>query len=173
VLRHPARPETFYATTGKGTYRSADGGQTWESLTEGLPVAYSLQVAAHAAAPDRLFVGAAGNGPPGWKGWRPARGGPYASSRYRLDLSEKLGGAKSVIFRSDDAGDHWRALGGGLPVEHPYVVCSLQVHPRNPDVVFVAYADGGVYVSQDAGEGWRQLSAGYPRAFGSRVFALD
>jgi photosystem II stability/assembly factor-like uncharacterized protein len=173
VLRHPARSETLHATTGRGTYRSVDGGQNWESLTDGLPVAYSLLVAAHAAAPDRLFVGAAGNGPPGWKGWRPARGGPYASSRYRLDLSEKLGGAKAVIFRSDDAGDHWRALAGGLPVEHPYVVCSLQVHPRNPDVLFVAYADGSVYVTQDAGERWRRLNASHPKAFGARVFALE
>jgi hypothetical protein len=170
VLRHPSRPETFYATTGRGTYRSADGGQSWDHLTDGLPVAYSLLVAAHPAQPDRLFVGAAGNGPPGWKGWRPARGGPYASSRYRLDLSEKLGGANAVIFRSDDAGDRWRPLAGGLPVEHPYVICSLQVHPDNPDVLFAAYADGSVYASDDAGESWRQLNATYPKAFGARVF---
>ena len=170
VLRHPARPETLYATTGRGTYRSNDGGQSWAMLTEGLPVAYSLLVAAHPAAPERLFVGAAGNGPPGWKGWRPARGGPYASSRYRLDLSEKLGGAKAVIFRSDDAGDHWRALAGGLPVAHPYVICSLQEHPENADALFAAYADGSVYASDDAGERWRQLQASYPRAFGARVF---
>ncbi|HEY7068246.1 MAG TPA: hypothetical protein VII06_42750 [Chloroflexota bacterium] len=173
VMRHPARPDTYFATTGRGTYRSDDAGRTWAHLTDGLPVAYSLHVAAHAAAPDRLFVGAAGNGPPGWKGWRPARGGPYASSRYRLDLSEKLGGAKAALFRSDDGGDHWRAVGGGLPIEHPYVICSLQVHPRDAVTLFVSYADGSVYVSRDAGEAWRCIHSGHPKAFGARVFAME
>ena len=72
VLRHPTRPEILYATTGRGTYRSADGGQSWDHLTDGLPVAYSLLVAAHPAQPDRLFVGAAGNGPPGLEGLAPS-----------------------------------------------------------------------------------------------------
>jgi hypothetical protein len=49
----------------------------------------------------------------------------------------------------------------------------LQVHPRNPDVLFVAYADGSVYVTQDAGERWRRLNASHPKAFGARVFALE
>ncbi len=145
VYRHPARLDTYYATSGLGTYRTDDAGAAWSFLTEGLPVTYSLHLVGHPTQPDRLFLGAAGNNPPGWKGFRPARGGPFASSRYRLDLSEKLGGAKSVLYRSDDAGASWQQLTGGLPVEHPYVVCSLQLDPRDPNGAFVGYADGSVY----------------------------
>lgn len=171
VVRHPSRLESFYATSGLGTYRTDDGGKSWTRLTEGLPVAYSLLMAVHPSMPERLFVGAAGHGPPAWKGFRPARGGPYAQSRYRIDLSDKLGGAHAVIFRSEDGGDHWQPLAGGLPVEHPYVVCSLQLHPRNPDGVYACYADGSVYASTDAGATWQQLDVSHPRLFGIRVFA--
>src|SRR5439155_17543203 len=122
------------------------------------------------AVPDRLFVGAARNRPITWKGFRPARTGPFYVSRYLPDRSEEYGGAKPVIFRSDDAGETWRALAGGLPVEHPYVVSALQIHPRNPDEVVVGYMDGSIYVSRDAGESWRQLSVGHPKLVGVRVF---
>jgi photosystem II stability/assembly factor-like uncharacterized protein len=171
VLRHPRRLGTIYATSGRGTYRTDDAGQSWTLLENGLPLAYSVLLAAHDAAPDRLFVGAAGNGPPAWKGFRTPRTGPFNTGRYRLDLSEERGGAKTVIFRSDDAGQSWRALAGGLPVEHPYVVCALQLHPRNPDEVIVGYADGSIYVSQDAGERWQRVNASHPKLFGVRIFA--
>ena len=171
VIRHPARPETFFAATGKGTYRTDDSGGSWALLTNGLPLAYSLLIAGHPAQPERLFLGAAGNYPPGWKGPRPARGGPYVSSRYAMNLSEKLGGAKSVIFRSDDAGDTWRALAGGLPAEHPYVVTGLQMHPRSPDALVVCYADGSIYCTSDAGETWQQVGVSYANLYGVRLFA--
>lgn len=170
VMRHATRPETFYAATGKGTYRTDDGGRTWERLVEGLPVVYALLLAGHPVRPERLFLGAAGNNPPGWKGPRPARGGPYVSSRYARDLSEKLGGAKAVVFRSDDAGRSWRPLAGGLPVEHPYVVTGVQVHPRDPDTVVVSYADGSIYGTTDAGEHWERVTVSYPKLYGVRLF---
>ena len=91
-------------------------------------------------------------------------------SHYSRNLVEESGGAKPAIFRSDDAGETWRALAGGLPVEHPYVVSGLQIHPRNPDEVVVGYTDGSIYVSRDAGESWRRLSVSHAKLVGVRVF---
>jgi photosystem II stability/assembly factor-like uncharacterized protein len=173
VVRHPTRLDTVYATSGRGTYRTDDAGRSWTLLDNGLPLAYSVLMAVHPAAPDRLFVGAAGNGPVAWKGFRTPRTGPFNTGRFRLDLSEQRGGAKTMIFRSDDAGQSWRALAGGLPLEHPYIVCALQIHPQNPEELIAGYADGSIYLSRDAGESWQRIGVSHPKLFGVRVFTPE
>jgi len=170
VVRHPRRLERLYATSGGGTYQTDDAGRSWTRLDNGLPLDYSILAAVHPTVPDRLFVGAARNRPVTWKGFRTARTGPFNVSHYSRNLVEESGGAKPAIFRSDDAGETWRALAGGLPAEHPYVVSGLQIHPRNPDEVVVGYTDGSIYVSRDAGESWRRLSVSHPKLVGVRVF---
>ena len=166
----PARPETFFRDHWPRHLSQRGRRPVVDHLTDGLPVAYSLLVAAHPAQPDRLFVGAAGNGPPGWKGWRPARGGPYASSRYRLDFSEKLGGAKTVIFRTDDAGDHWRAP-GRWPARRAPVRHLLAAGPSRQSRRAVRRLRRRQRLRERrCRESWRQLNAAYPKAFGARVF---
>src|SRR5262249_15484042 len=128
VARHPTRLETLYVTTGQGLYRSDDAAQSWTRLNVGRERGYMVQLAVHPAVPERLFVGTAENGPPAWKGFRTPRTGPFNSGRYRADLSDQLGGARAMICRSDDGGDTWRELDGGLPVRSPYMVCSLRLH---------------------------------------------
>jgi len=170
VSRHPERLETLYASTGIGTYRTDDGGRSWSKLDYGMGRAYAIPIAIHPRVPDRLFLGAAENGPASWKGYRTVRAGPYNTIRFSPDRSEELGGACTQILRSDDTGVTWHRLKGGLPAAHAHMTCGFALHPEEPDAVCVGYTDGSIFVSHDAGEKWRQLDFSQPKLYGLRLF---
>jgi hypothetical protein len=166
VLRHPTRLERLYATTGIGSYRTDDGGRSWSAMEYGMGRAYAIPIAIHPEAPDRIFLGAAENGPTSWKGYRTVRAGPFNTIRFSRYTLNETGGARSAILRSDDAGETWRPLKQGLPEAHPHMTCGFAIHPEDRDTVCVGYTDGSVYVTHDAGESWQQLDVSQPKLYG-------
>lgn len=66
VMRHPERLECLYASTGLGTYETNDGGKNWIKFEYGMGRAYAIPMMIHPAAPHRIFLGAAENGPASW-----------------------------------------------------------------------------------------------------------
>jgi hypothetical protein len=171
VSRHPKRLETLYASTGIGTYRTDNGGRFWSKLDYGMGRAYAIPIAIHPRVPNRIFLGAAENGPASWKGYRTVRAGPYNTIRFSRDRSEELGGARTQILRSDDAGATWHRLNGGLPVGQAHMTCGFALHPEEPETICVGYTDGSIYASHDAGENWRQLDLSQPKLYGLRLIA--
>lgn len=171
VSRHPKKLATLYASTGLGTYRSDDGGGYWSKLEYGMGRAYAIPMAVNAAAPERILLGAAENGPTSWKGYRTVRAGPFNTIRFSRDTSEQNGGARTQILRSDDAGSNWKRLDGGLPAAHPHMTCGFAIHPDDGDTICVGYTDGSIYATQDAGESWRKLEISQPKLYGVRLIA--
>jgi len=97
---------------GSGLFKSMDGGTTWRPLTVGLPT----------WADDRLGRIGIGIAP---------------SSPTRLFLVVEAG-AKSGIYRSDDAGETWALVNSDRRVvARPFDATDIRVHPTNPDIVFV------------------------------------
>ena len=172
VLRHPRSANRLYATTGIGTYRSDDDGKSWIKAEYGMGRAYAIPIAIHRDAPDRIFLGAAENGPTSWLGHRTVRAGPYNTIKFSPDTSEKLGGAKTGILRSDDAGENWRRLNNGLPDSYPHMTCGFALHPQDGNTVCVSYTDGSIYASNDAGDSWRKLDVNIPKLYGIRLMAV-
>jgi photosystem II stability/assembly factor-like uncharacterized protein len=166
LLRDPRRSERMFATTGRGTYRTDNGGANWTRLDYGIGGGYAVPIAMHSDEPERLFVGAAENGPPAWKGPKGPRTGPFTASRYSRDLSEQMGGAHAWAVRSEDGGNTWRTLENGLPPANPYMISGLTIDPRNPNCVFATYTDGSVFASTDAGSSWSKLMQGPRELFG-------
>jgi hypothetical protein len=80
VTRHPIRLETLFASTGLGTYKTIDAGKTWSKCEYGMGRAYAIPMLNHPAMPDRIFLGAAENGPASWPGHRTVRAGPITRS---------------------------------------------------------------------------------------------
>lgn len=173
VSRHPKKLATLYASTGLGTYRSDDGGGYWSKLEYGMGRAYAIPMAVHAAAPERIFLGAAENGPTSWKGYRTVRAGPFNTIRFSRDTSQQSGGARTQILRSDDAGSTWRRLDGGLPAAHAHMTCGFAIHPHDGNTICVGYTDGSIYATHDAGESWRKLEVSQPRLYGVRLIATS
>ena len=85
----PDDPQTLFAATDRGIFKSANGGLTWERKETGLPHRYCRNIAVHAVEPSRMY--AVMWSTPGREPW--------------------LGG----VYRSDDAGESWIARNDGLP----------------------------------------------------------
>jgi photosystem II stability/assembly factor-like uncharacterized protein len=173
VTRHPSRVHTIYASTGIGTYRSDDGGKFWHKLDYGMGRAYAIPMTNTSAVPERLFLGAAENGPTSWKGHRTVRAGPFNTIRFSRDTSESVGGAKTQILRSDDGGNSWTVLKNGLPAGHAHMTCGFASHPTNADTLCVAYTDGSIYATNDGGENWRLLQVRESKLYGVRLIAAS
>jgi photosystem II stability/assembly factor-like uncharacterized protein len=171
VMRHPSRVETLFASTGLGTYRTQDGGKSWIKCEYGMGRAYAIPMSSHPAMPDRIFLGAAENGPASWPGYRTVRAGPYNTVKFSRNLSAQTGGAKTQILRSDDGGKTWNFLRNGLPAGHVHMTCGFAHHPLDSNSLCVGYTDGSVYATNDGGENWRQLRVSDDKLYGVRLMA--
>ncbi|MDE3179098.1 MAG: glycoside hydrolase [Acidobacteriota bacterium] len=133
VRQGPWEYNNEYQGTKGGIFKSADGGNTWRKLTEGLPKdLVQAYVAIAPSDPSRLY----------------ATVGTTEKGSYKS--GEGLG-----IYRSDDAGEHWfratkdprpaeRIGGGDLPVP--------KVDPQNANVVYSASIV--TWRSRDGGKTW-------------------
>ena len=173
VMRHPTSLETLFASTGIGTYRSDNGGKNWIKCEYGMGRAYAIPMINHAAVPDRIFLGAAENGPASWPGYRTVRAGPYNTVRFSRNLATQNGGAKTQILRSDDGGKTWSRLDRGLPAGHAHMTCGFAVNPLDENSLCVGYTDGSVYATQDGGDCWTKLGLPESKLYGMRLLAAD
>ena len=169
VTRHPSRLETLFASTGLGTYVTNDDGKFWTKCEYGMGRAYAIPMINHPSVPERLFLGAAENGPASWPGHRTVRAGPYNTVKFSRNLAAQTGGAKTQILRSDDSGQTWTRLNGGLPAGHEHMTCGFAAHPQDADTLCVGYTDGSVYASSDAGINWYKLIVSQPKLYGVRL----
>lgn len=169
VTRHPSKLECIYASTGIGTYRTDDGGKNWQKCEYGMGRAYAIPMINHPAVPDRLFLGAAENGPASWAGYRTVRAGPYNTVKFSRNALAQTGGAKTQILRSEDAGKSWKLLQNGLPAGHEHMTCGFAGHPDDANTLCVGYTDGSVYATNNAGTSWQRLVVSQPRLYGVRL----
>jgi hypothetical protein len=151
IVRHPTKLDALYVSTGLGTYLTHDGGKSWRKAEYGMGRAYAIPMAIHPAQPDRIFLGAAENGPTSWNGHRTVRAGPYNTIRFSRYTLEQTGGAKTAILRSDDAGITWRRLDGGLPVAPTAMTCGFALHPEDRHAVSVEVEEPGGLVENGLG----------------------
>jgi hypothetical protein len=169
ILRDPSDLDRMYAATGYGFFRTVDGGRWWKRLEYGMERGYAVPVAVHADKPNRVFLGAACNGPTSWKGPKAARTGPFTASRWSRDTFAQTGGALAEVLRSNDRGETWEQLHNGLPAANPYMISGVEINPADADMVFVTYTDGSLFATDDGGDSWRQILSGVERLFGVRV----
>jgi len=140
----PIRPGVVYAGSGGGgMYRSRDYGDTWDCISEPCG-SFVVQFALDPVNPDRMYLGTGRGHFPTW------RTNPL--------------GAQGEMWRSDDAGESWRKLSGGLPDTMYARVGAVHVDGQEPRNVFCAGdnpgggADEGVWHSPDAGESWSHIA---------------
>ncbi len=133
-------------STGRGLYRSRDGGKSWSFI--GLPEAGLIgKVVTDRRDPDVVFVAALGHpfGPNGERG----------------------------VYRSRDGGDSWERV---LFVSDSTGAVDLAMDPSNPRTIYAAMwraerkpwtlidgaDEGGIYRSRDGGDSWDKLTDGLP-----------
>ncbi|MEP6796217.1 MAG: glycosyl hydrolase [Saprospiraceae bacterium] len=131
------KPSLYYfGSTGGGVWRTKDGGQTWENISDGF---FGGSIGAIEVAPSDENVIYVGGG----------------EETVRGNVSSGYG-----MWRSTDAGQTWQHIG----LENSKHIPRVRVDPHNPDIVYAAvlgdlYKDTkerGIYKSIDGGKTWRQ-----------------
>ena len=148
VEPHPTRPGVVYAGTGgEGLFRSTDHGETWAMISGGCGN-FVVEFALDPQDPDRMYLGTAQGGVREWR-------------------ENPTVGARGEVFRSDDGGESWQKLRGGLPELMQSRIDTMAIDTVDPANVFVGAGggrrngaqDGGIFHSPDRGETWTKIAS--------------
>jgi photosystem II stability/assembly factor-like uncharacterized protein len=133
-------------STGRGVYRSNDGGQTWSFV--GLRnVGQIGSVRIHPTNPDVVYVSATGN--------------IFRNNPERGVFRTKDGGKtwEKILFLTDSTG----ASDVELQPGNPNVVFAVMTRSeRKPWTIISGAMEGGVYKSVNGGDNWTKLAGGLP-----------
>lgn len=136
----PSQPDVYYfGGTGGGVYKTTDGGENWEPVSDGQSFGTGT-VGALAVAdsdPNIVYVG-------------------MGEACIRGNFSHGDG-----VYKSMNAGKTWHRAG----LEDTRIIGRIRIHPKNPDIVFVAalgHAAGaneqrGVFRTKDGGKNWERV----------------
>src|SRR6185503_9223212 len=135
-----SQPSVFYyGATGGGVWKTTDGGINWESVSDGSVFGTGSvgAIAVSDSDPNVVYVG---------MGESPIRG----------NVSHGDG-----VYKSMDAGKTWKRIG----LEDTRQIPRIRVHPKNPDLVYVAALghvwgpneQRGVFRSKDGGKTWEKV----------------
>jgi len=133
------RPNEYYfGATGGGLWKTTDAGTSWAPVTDGQIRSSSVGAVAVAESnPDIVYLG---------------------MGETELRASILLGDG---LYKSTDAGKTWQHIG----LENTETIARIRIHPRNPDVVWVAALghpygpseERGVYRTKDGGRTWQRV----------------
>ena len=134
-----SQPFVYYlGATGGGLWKSIDGGVNWLPVSDGFFGTGSVGgIGISDSDPNVIYVGM-GESPP------------------RGNVSHGDG-----VYKSTDAGKTWKRVG----LEDTRQIARVRVHPRNPDLVYVAAIghifgpneQRGIFRSKDGGKSWEKI----------------
>ena len=129
---------TFYfGATGGGVWKTIDGGSNWKNISDKYFGGSIGAVALAPSDPTVLYVGEGEN-------------------TLRGNVSEGFG-----MWRTDDGGRSWKNIG----LKDTRHIARIVIHPKNPDVVWVAAVghlfgpnqERGIYKTIDGGKTWKKV----------------
>ena len=141
IAAHPDVPERFFAQVHHGVYRSDDGAASWQSIADELPSDFGFPMVIHPHRPEVIY------------------NFPLQADGMRFPPD-----GKCRVYRSQDAGKSWDALGAGLPEGFWTGVMrdAMCADTSDPAGVYFGSRSGEVYGSPDEGEHWQRIADHLP-----------
>jgi photosystem II stability/assembly factor-like uncharacterized protein len=128
-------PFALYAATADGVYQSSDLGESWQQSSEGLDRNYCYSILHVGGATRRLLVAAAN--------W--------------------YGASDSMLYRSEDGGEHWVRAMNGMPSQEIKGRLVVASDPNSDGGCFAGLPEGRVMHSDNAGVEWKVVAEGFPK----------
>jgi photosystem II stability/assembly factor-like uncharacterized protein len=128
----------FYAGAASGgVFKTVNAGTTWEPVFDDMPTLSIGDLAVAESDPDIVWVGTG------------------EANIFRASM------AGIGVYKSTDAGKTWQHMG----LDNTYTIARVVIHPKNPDIVYVAATghewttnpDRGVYKTTDGGKSWQKV----------------
>ena len=148
IVVHPTKPNTiwvgamglpFERTADRGVYKTTDGGATWKKALFVSNQAGVTDLVIDPFNPNILYAAF----------W----------DRIRNNKESIISGPNAKIYKSEDGGETWAALGGGLPASANLGRIALAVSGVTPGKVFARYVGSdqeldNIYRTDNAGQTW-------------------
>ncbi len=150
----PSQPNVYYfGGVGGGVWKTTDSGASWQPISDKYFKTASVGAIAVADSDSNVIYVGMGEG------------------CVRGNASNGDG-----VYKSLDGGQTWRNIG----LQNTYHIGAVRVHPKNPDIVYVAALghlwgpnpERGVYRSTDGGATWKLILSRGPDA-GAIDIAMD
>jgi photosystem II stability/assembly factor-like uncharacterized protein len=135
----PSQPSTFYmGATGGGVWKTTDYGTSWTNVSDGFFATPSIgAIRVSLSNPNIVYVGTGSDG-------------------IRSNVIAGKG-----VYKTTDGGRKWSLVG----LEKTGHIGAVEIHPTNPDVVFVAAIgnafapnpERGVFRTNDGGKNWEKV----------------
>ena len=163
VRIHPTDPNTVYvaalghlfgANEERGVYKTTDGGETWAKILHIDEHTGFVDLDMDPTDPSILYAA--------------------AYQRRRRAFGFNGGGPGSGIYKTNDAGETWEELHGGLP-EGDKGRIGIDIYDRDPRIVMaiVEAEEGGIFRSEDRGVSWTKVNDLNPRPMYYSELVID
>lgn len=142
MVLHPAHPERIFLQHHWGLYRSNDRGDSWKSISNGVPSDFGFAMMMHPRDPDCVYVI------------------PIESDEFRCTPDGRV-----RVYRTRNAGASWEPLARGLPQREAYktVLRDAMDNDRlDPLGIYFGTRSGEVFGSVDEGKTWKTILTGLP-----------
>ncbi len=141
--RAPGDSDLLYQQNHHGVWRSADGGRSWDDITEGLPSTFGFPIGVHPRDPNTIWT-------------LPLNGD--SQGRFPPDAS-------AAVWKSTDGGASWTAKTNGLPTENCFFTVlrqAMAVDRSDPAGIYFGTNSGSIFASTDEGESWSEAARHLP-----------
>ena len=147
MVMSSSNPEVLWQQNHCGVFRTADGAQNWENISQaGGPVYFGFPITIDPKDANVAWVV------------------PAVDAEFRVPVDGAL-----CVCRTDDGGKSWKDFRAGLPQENCYDVVFRHALDVRGDSLIMGTVNGNLYLSEDRGESWcsltHNLATGYSVRF--------
>jgi photosystem II stability/assembly factor-like uncharacterized protein len=152
LVQDPAEPSRIFQQNHQGVLRTADGGDHWERIENGLPHVFGFPMCIDPHDASTLYII------------------PQEADEYRIFKN-----GLPIVYRTRNRGDQWQPLRNGLP-ENCYT--GVLRHAMTMDTcdapgLYFGTSSGQLFYSLDRAESWQTIPCSLPRISSVRAVVLD